>query len=115
MDTLPPLHPEPASTEPLLAMEDLADLELRIDVPLGTASVTIGDLLALDVASVLLLDRLTGEHLEVVVNGTPVARGEIRVHGERFAIRITEILEAPGLTGDGRGEDDGTTNRTRDP
>jgi flagellar motor switch protein FliN/FliY len=84
----------------LLALDDLADLPLKIEVPLDTISVSIRGLLDLAVGSVLQLDRITGETFDVTVNGTAVAKGEIRVHGERFAIRITEILHAKRLSAD---------------
>ena len=45
----------------------------------------------------LRLDRQTGEHLEITVNGTPIAKGEVRVHGERFAVRVTQILRGLSL------------------
>jgi flagellar motor switch protein FliN len=108
-ETLPQLEPtrREASGAPLVSLSDLADLDLSIEVHLGHVSITIRELLELGVGSVLQLDRLTGEHLETFVNGTPIARGEIRVHGERFALRITEVLRARRLDeseGDGKDE-----------
>jgi flagellar motor switch protein FliN/FliY len=85
------------SDSPLFRLEDLAEVPLRVDVPLGALEVTIEDLLGLRVGSTLRLDRQTGEHLEIHVNGTPVARGEVRVHGERFAVRVTQILKGPAF------------------
>lgn len=73
----------------------LSDLVLDVEVPLGSVTVSVRDLVRLRPGTVLTLDRLTGEPIEMVVNGTPVARGEVRVHGERFALRVSEILNAP--------------------
>ena len=61
----------------------------------GSLEVDVRDLVGLRPGNVLTLERLTGEPLEITVNGTPIALGEVRVHGERFAIRVTEILKAP--------------------
>jgi len=83
----------------LLRLEDLSGTVLLLEVPLGSVEITLRDLLALEVGSVLRLDRLTGEPLDVTAHGTPVARGEVRVQGERFAVRLTEILGAGALDG----------------
>jgi flagellar motor switch protein FliN len=93
---LPKLAPGGIAGAPLLGLGDLADLAVRLEVPLGTVEVDVRELLDLDVGSVLRLDRLTGEPLVVVANGTPIADGEVRLHGERLAIRITQIRGAAG-------------------
>jgi flagellar motor switch protein FliN/FliY len=77
---------------PIFRLGDLADLDLHVEVPLGHLDVDIRQLLALRIGDTLKLDRQTGEHLEITVNGMPFARGEVRVHGEKFAVRITQIL-----------------------
>lgn len=91
---LPELEPAPGAAPPLFGgPASLAELLLDVEVPLGSVTVSVGDLVALRRGTLLRLERLTGEPLEILVNGTPIARGEVRVHGERFAIRITEILK----------------------
>ncbi len=85
------------SGPPVFELGDLADLGFRIDVPLGHLEVNIRELLDLRVGSTLRLNRQTGEHLEITANGTPLALGEVRVHGERFAVRITQILRGVSL------------------
>ena len=90
---LPEFEPgESATGPPIIRLGDLADLEFRVEVPLGHLEVDIRELLSLRSGATLRLDRQTGEHLEITVNGTPFARGEVRVHGERFAVRVTQIL-----------------------
>jgi flagellar motor switch protein FliN/FliY len=79
---------------PLLHLDDLSDLVVRVEVPLGKVEVDVRELLALRVGCVLRLDRLTGEAVDVLANGTPVAAGEVRVHGEKLAVRITQIRGA---------------------
>jgi flagellar motor switch protein FliN/FliY len=81
----------------LLRSDDLTSVPLQIDVPFDRVSVSIRGLLDLRVGSVLQLERITGETFDITVNGTAVAKGEIRVHGERFAIRLTEVMHAQRL------------------
>ena len=88
---LPQLAPGGSTGPPLLGLDGLADLVVRVEVPLGRVEVIVKELLELRVGTVLSLDRLTGEALDVVANGTPIAAGEVRVHGEKFAVRITRI------------------------
>jgi len=61
-------------------------------VELGRTSVQIKDLLQLGQGSVLELDKLAGEPLEILVNGKLVAKGEVVVVNEKFGIRLTDII-----------------------
>jgi len=99
------LVPGESAGPALLDLRDLGELMLRLEIPLGSVDVDVRELLELRAGSVLRLDRLTGESVDVTVNGTPIARAEVRVQGERFAVRITEILGTPVL--DGPEEEDG--------
>jgi len=94
VSALPELEPAPGSGRPAIDLAQLGDLRLLVDVPLGTVQLDLRSFLELEVGSVLQTDRQTGEPLEISVNGTPIARGEVRIQGERFAVRITEILGA---------------------
>jgi len=78
--------------KPLLAIGALADVPVRIEAPLGCVDTDVREVLALAPGSVVMLDRLTGESIPVTANGMLIARGEVRVHGDRFAVRVTEIL-----------------------
>ena len=73
-------------------LDFILDIPLKVSVELGRASVEIKDLLQLGQGSVLELDKLAGEPLEVLVNGKLVARGEVVVVNEKFGIRLTDII-----------------------
>ena len=74
------------------------DIELVLDIPvqltveLGRARVPIKDILRLSQGSVIALDGLAGEPLDVMVNGCLVAQGTVVVVGDRFGIRLTDIV-----------------------
>ncbi len=70
----------------------ILDIPLKVSVELGRTSLIIKDLLQLGQGSVLELDKLAGEPLEVLVNGKLVARGEVVVVNEKFGIRLTDII-----------------------
>ena len=58
----------------------------------GSADITIRNLLQLNQGSVVELDRLAGEPLDVLVNGTLIAHGEVVVVNEKFGIRLTDVI-----------------------
>lgn len=69
----------------------LKDVDVRLSVELGRTDMKLKDVMSLSEESVVLLDRLTDELLDVMVNGKPIAKGEIVTQGNRFALRIVEI------------------------
>lgn len=73
-------------------LDFILDIPLKVSVELGRTQVVIKDLLQLGQGSVLELDKLAGEPLEVLVNGKLVARGEVVVVNEKFGIRLTDII-----------------------
>jgi flagellar motor switch protein FliN len=73
-------------------LDFILDIPLKVSVELGRAPVVIKDLLQLGQGSVLELDKLAGEPLEVLVNGKLVARGEVVVVNEKFGVRLTDII-----------------------
>lgn len=73
-------------------LDFILDIPLKVSVELGRTQVIIKDLLQLGQGSVLELDKLAGEPLEVLVNGKLVARGEVVVVNEKFGIRLTDII-----------------------
>lgn len=93
---LPELTSSSEKKPPLFTLARLGDLPFTLEAPLGSLELDVRGLLSLRTGSVLQLDRFTGEPLEITVNGTPIARGEVRIHGEHFAVRVTEILRAEG-------------------
>ena len=73
-------------------IELLMDVALEVSVELGRSHMSIGEILALRTGSVIELDKLAGEPVDVSVNGTLIARGEVVVVDEKFGVRITEVV-----------------------
>jgi flagellar motor switch protein FliN/FliY len=73
-------------------LDFILDIPLKVTVELGRTNVVIKDLLQLGQGSVLELDKLAGEPLEILVNGKLVAKGEVVVVNEKFGIRLTDII-----------------------
>ena len=76
--------------ENLKVLENI-DVELTVEV--GRTQITIRDLLRLNEGSVVELERLAGDPLDILVNNTKIAKGEVVMIGERFGIRFGEIVE----------------------
>ena len=73
-------------------LDFLLDIPLEISVELGRTNMIINDLLQLGQGSVVELDKLAGEPLEIFVNHKLVARGEAVVVNDKFGVRITDII-----------------------
>ncbi len=73
-------------------MEILLDIPLEISAELGRTRMIISDLLQLGQGSVIELNKLAGEPLEILVNQKLIARGEVVVVNEKFGIRLTDII-----------------------
>ena len=71
----------------------LENINVEMTVEVGRTEITIRDLLRLNEGSVIELDRLAGDPLDIRVNGTMIAKGEVVMVGERFGIRFGEIVE----------------------
>lgn len=85
-----PASPPKVSAENLRVLENI---EVQLTVEVGSAEIRIRDLLRLNEGSVIELDRLAGDPLDILVNGTMIAKGEIVMVGERFGVRFTEIVD----------------------
>ena len=70
----------------------LQDVDVKLTVEIGSTSLTLRDLLALGETSVIELDRQANELLDVLVNGTLIGRGEVVTVGDRFGVRMTELV-----------------------
>lgn len=81
-------HPGPA----LASIDLLDDVELEVTVELGRAEMYIEDVLRLGVGSVVELDRLAGDPVDIFVNKRLVARGEVLVLNDNFCVRINDIV-----------------------
>ncbi|GAB4387967.1 MAG: hypothetical protein Kow0025_04540 [Thermodesulfovibrionales bacterium] len=73
-------------------LDFLLDIPLVVTVELGRTRMLINDLLQLGQGSVIELDKLAGEPMEILVNDKLVARGEVVVINEKFGIRLTDIM-----------------------
>jgi len=69
----------------------LENIEVRLTVEVGNTEIKIKDLLRLNEGSVVELERLAGEPLDILANGTKIAKGEVVMVGEKFGIRFTEV------------------------
>ncbi len=84
----------------LPSFEDELDLDILQNIPVmlsaevGRSSIKIKDLLRLSEGSVVEFDRLAGESIDVCVNNTVIAKGEVVVVNERYGIRLTQVLDA---------------------
>ena len=81
---------ERGSTENLRVLENI---EVKLTVEVGSTEIKIRDLLRLNEGSVVELDRLAGDPLDILANGTTIAKGEVVMVGERFGIRFTEVSD----------------------
>lgn len=77
-----------ASVENLKVLENI---EVKLTVEVGSTELKIKDLLKLNEGSVVELERLAGDPLDILANGVQIAKGEVVMVGERFGIRFTEV------------------------
>jgi flagellar motor switch protein FliN/FliY len=81
-----------ATSETQRDIEFILDIPLSVSAELGRSKLLINDLLQLGQGSVIELDKLAGEPLEILVNGKLVARGEAVVINEKYGVRLTDII-----------------------
>ncbi len=70
----------------------LSDVPVEVTVEMGRTRMTVGETLELRHGSIVALDRMAGEPVDLLVNGTPIARGEVVVIDEQFGLRITDVV-----------------------
>ncbi|MDH5391627.1 MAG: flagellar motor switch protein FliN [Gammaproteobacteria bacterium] len=73
-------------------LDAILDIPVHISMEIGRTQISIRNLLKLNQGSVVELDRLAGEPMDVLVNGTLIARGEVVVVNEKFGLRLTDII-----------------------
>ena len=73
-------------------LERLYDVPVELAVEIGRTHMTIRETLTLGPGSIVTLNRLAGEPVDLLVNGKPIARGEVVVLDEEFGLRVTEVL-----------------------
>lgn len=85
------LGAEFGSTEDV-KLDAILDIPVHISMEIGRTQISIRNLLKLNQGSVVELDRLAGEPMDVLVNGTLIARGEVVVVNDKFGLRLTDII-----------------------
>jgi len=75
-------------------LDVILDIPVTISMEIGRTKLSIRNLLQLNQGSVVELDRLAGEPLDVLVNGTLIAHGEVVVVNEKYGIRLTDVISA---------------------
>ena len=100
-DSAQPQSPEKAGLDELRdegtsnispELDVILDIPVTVSMEVGNTEITIRNLLQLSQGSVIELDRLAGEPLDVKVNGTLIAHGEVVVVNEKFGIRLTDVV-----------------------
>ncbi len=82
-----------AGADSSVQLELIQNVAVNISVEVGRSSLRIRDLLRLGQGSVVELDRVAGEPLDVCVNNTVIARGEVVLVNERYGIRLTQVVD----------------------
>jgi flagellar motor switch protein FliN/FliY len=85
-----------AATEPrpgpFRDLRRLSDVPVDLTVEIGRTRMTVGETLELRQGSIIPLNRMAGEAVDLLVNGAPIARGEVVVIDEQFGLRVTEVI-----------------------
>ena len=82
----------PISAEERRKLDTILDIPVTIAMEVGRSQISIRNLLQLNQVSVVELDRVAGEPLDVLVNGTLIAHGEVVVVNDKFGIRLTDVI-----------------------
>jgi flagellar motor switch protein FliN/FliY len=83
-----------ATLEDEMDLDVLQNIPVTLSVEVGRTGMQIRDLLRLSEGSVIELDRVAGESIDILVNNTVIARGEVVVINERYGVRLTQVLDA---------------------
>lgn len=110
---------QPPSPGPIAGRKSAAEIDLRrvsevpmeLSVEIGRTHMTVGETLDLRVGSIVMLDRLAGDPVDLLVNGTPIGRGEVVVVDDKFGLRLKEIIDAS----DGSTTDEAAAVATGEP
>ncbi|MBE1274724.1 MULTISPECIES: flagellar motor switch protein FliN [Enterovibrio] len=82
----------PMNADEQRKLDAILDIPVTISMEVGRTNINIRNLLQLNQGSVVELDRLAGESLDVLVNGTLIAHGEVVVVNDKFGIRLTDVI-----------------------
>lgn len=86
-------HPAPPAGESLGNLDRMLDVPLDMTVELGRTQMALSEVLRLDTGSVVSIDRLPGEPIDLLINGRVFARGEVVVINDTFGFRVTELVD----------------------
>jgi len=88
------LHEEkaPITADERRKLDTILDIPVTISMEVGRAKISIRNLLQLNQGSVVELERVAGEPLDVLINGTLIAHGEVVVVNDKFGIRLTDVI-----------------------
>jgi flagellar motor switch protein FliN/FliY len=106
----------PAGPRPAADLRRLSAVPVDLSVEMGRTRMTVGETLELRQGSIITLNRMAGEPVDLLVNGTAIARGEVVVIDEQFGLRVTEVLgqsplgEAPSAPAGEAGQDAGAVS-----
>jgi len=79
-------------TTPERSIEFLYDIDLQLSVELGRAEMTVRDVMNMGIGTVIELNKLAGEPVDVLVNGIPIAHAEVVVVDDMFGVRVIDII-----------------------
>jgi flagellar motor switch protein FliN/FliY len=96
----------PAPVDSFTDLRRLSAVPVDLSVEIGRAHMSVGETLELREGSVVTLDRMAGEPVDLLVNGTPIARGEVVVIDEQFGLRLTQVLTAGPAESSDKGDSD---------
>jgi flagellar motor switch protein FliN/FliY len=88
------VHPDTGNGGGFRDLRRLSDVPVDLTVEIGRTRLTVGETLELRQGSIVSLNRMAGEPVDLLVNGAPIARGEVVVIDEQFGLRITDVLGA---------------------
>lgn len=83
---------EPSEEQSARELDFILDIPLELSVELGKTKMLVNDLLQLSQGSIIELNKLAGEPLEVYINRKLIARGEVVVVNEKFGVRLTDVI-----------------------
>ena len=92
---MPALHAQPGERPSVLDLGPVLDVPVELTVEIGRTTMTIRETLEMGPGSIVALDRLTGEPVDLLVNGQTIARGEVVAIDEEFGLRVTQVV-TPG-------------------
>jgi flagellar motor switch protein FliN/FliY len=85
--------------QPTGDLRRLSAVPVELTVEMGRTRMTVGETLELRQGSIITLNRMAGEPVDLLVNGAPIARGEVVVIDEQFGLRVTEMLGEARIPG----------------